>query len=416
MKKLFSTLIFTFCIWQVFSQSIKSEIIEYNFSNLPSTPLPSSVKNYWVIVEPTYIETNKKLLEEYNFEAKKAEDEFMAAMSQYNMDVKKADDEYTKAMDEYNKKGMGAKVVEKVLLNDNTKPTKRNVYMPVKRFVEKPFINSMYNVDALGSTYISIPTLENKNESPLKIVVQMHGYDFTKPKILSQQQSTVNYSSGNVYKGTRINYSAEYSYRHPMSIKAIMPNGKELFNHTPSQLNNYKIVTMNGYSNSEQLNTEVIVKNTEEKVLQENLQFVNNYINNKFGNEIVKRKVELFFVKNKNEAYTNLTVAFNNASTAFRMLVADSVSAKPQLEQSIATWNESIKQADFKDKDALINKDIFIALCFNLLEANYALKKIEDGYAVLQKLNAIDLSSKDRIKKSQVEAEYAELKKRIQKS
>jgi hypothetical protein len=438
-KLLTATTVFFLIASFSFSQNIKDAVVEYTNVKLPLTPLPASIKNYQVSIVAAYEEKNKKLSDDYQADLKKADDEFTAAWAKYKADslagekkypldieeykkkLAAAEKKYTEEMEEYNKKSVGTKFAEKVLLNEHNKPTKNlpsEPYkhlpsIPYKRSVEKPYLQTTYDLPTLASTYFQLEQLQNNPSNALKIIVTLYGYDYTQPRVLSQQQNVLQYGSGNTSTRNVTYYHSEYSYRHPMAVKVITPDGKEILNNTPPQLNAYKISSSQNSTSSPSLNTEIIVKTTEEKILQEGLVFINKFINDRFGAVKEKRQTELFYVKSKGDEYADLTSAFNNASTALRLLADDSTTAKPQLLQAIDIWNKAIQESDINNKKARIDKDVTIAVCFNLLEANLAIRNHAAGMLVLQKLNTIDLSNKERVKKAGYESDYSDLKKRL---
>ena len=439
-QKLFSTLILVALVYSVsIAQNIKDATIEYFNIKLPITPLPASIKNYQVTLVAAYEEKNKKLAAEYEADLVKSETEYQAAwvkykadslaaekqypldVQEYNKKVTEAETKYNQEMEEYKKKSLGSKLVEKVLLEQNNKPVKNlpsNPYkhypsIPYKRKVEKPFLQTSYDLPTLASTYIQLDKLDNNASNALKIIVTLYGYDYTQPRVLSQQQNVLQYGGGNTSTRNVTYYHSEYSYRHPMAVKVITPDGKEILNNTPPQLNAYKISSSTNSTTAPSLNTELIVRTTEEKILQEGLQFINKFINDKFGAVKEKRQAELFYVKSRGDEYADLTNAFNTASSALTMLADDSATAKPQLIQAIELWDKAFKESDIKDKKARVDKDVTIAICFNLLETNLAVRNHTAGMLVLQKLNTIDLSNKERVKKAQFESDYADLKKRL---
>ncbi len=441
MKTKYFTLLFLLGLFSnAISQNIKESAIEYIISKLPLTPLPASVKNYQVTIVAAYEEKNKKLQDEYEADKKKAEDEYVAAIKKfkddslaaekqypldvitYKKNVEEAEKKYNAEMEEYKKKSLGSKVVEKVFLNQNDKPVKhlpsepykRLPSYPYKRIVEKPYLQKTYDLPTMASTYIHLNNLENNAANAIKIIVTIYGYDFTNPRILSEQRNVASYGTGSgVQGGSQIYYHSEYSYRHPMAVKVIMPDGKEILNHTPPQLNMYKIASSQNSTAAPSLNTEIIVKTTEEKIFQEGLQFINNYLNDKFGIAKEKRKTELFYIKKGGDEYADLTNAFNTASSALTMLENDEATAKTQLQQATDLWSTALKESNPGDKKARIDKDVTIAICFNLLEMNLVLRNHAAGMAILQKLNTLDLSNKERMKKAQYEMDFADLKKRL---
>jgi hypothetical protein len=395
-----------------FTQSIKESTFEYTNIKQPLTPLPSSIKNYHVTLVSGYDEKNKKLVAEYNAEQKKAQQEYDIAMKQYPIDVKDAEERFDAEMELYRKKSLGQKVIEKTVLKENTKPIKNLPYKPTLRYVPKPILQTVYDLPTLASTYIKLENYENNTDNALKIIVTLYGYDCTQPRVLNNPKDMISIGSGatSTYKQTY--YYAEYSYRHPMSIKAFLPDGKEVMNITPQPLNAYKIYRSGESDKMLSVNNELLVRTTEEKTLQENLAYINKLLNEKFGFYKEKRKTTLYFVKDKKGEYTDLTTAFNEATSALTLLAEDAVNAKTTLMHATDLWEKALASADVNDKKARIDKDVAIAICINLLEVYYALKNYDAGQMVMQKFNTINLSYSDRIRKNDYDNLYNDLKKR----
>lgn len=396
-----------------FTQSIKESTFEYTNIKQPLTPLPSFIKNYHVTLMSGYDEKNKKLVAEYTAEQKKAQQEYDIAIKQYPIDVKEAEEKFDAEMELYRKKSLGQKVIEKTVLKENTKPIKTLPYKPTLRYVPKPVLQTEYDLPTLASTYIKLENYENNATNALKIVVTLYGYDCTQPRVLNNAKDMISIGNGTTSTYKQAYYYAEYSYRHPMSIKAYLPDGKEVMNTTPQLLNAYKIYRSGESDKILSVNNELLIRTTEEKTLQENLTYLNKILNEKFGFYKEKRKTTLYFVKDKKAEYTDLTTAFNEATSALTLLAADSITAKINLQHAIDLWEKALATSDVNDKKARIDKDVTIAICLNLLEVYYALKNYQAGLQVMQKLNTINLSYSDRIRKNEYDNVYNDLKKQL---
>ena len=396
-----------------FTQSIKESTFEYTNIKQPLTPLPSFIKNYHVTLMSGYDEKNKKLVAEYTAEQKKAQQEYDIAIKQYPIDVKEAEEKFDAEMELYRKKSLGQKVIEKTVLKENTKPIKTLPYKPTLRYVPKPVLQTEYDLPTLASTYIKLENYENNATNALKIVVTLYGYDCTQPRVLNNAKDMISIGNGTTSTYKQAYYYAEYSYRHPMSIKAYLPDGKEVMNTTPQLLNAYKIYRSGQSDKILSVNNELLIRTTEEKTLQENLIHLDKILNEKFGFYKEKRKTTLYFVKDKKAEYTDLTTAFNEATSALTLLAADSITAKINLQHAIDLWEKALATSDVNDKKARIDKDVTIAICLNLLEVYYALKNYQAGLQVMQKLNTINLSYSDRIRKNEYDNAYNDLKKQL---
>jgi hypothetical protein len=198
-----------------------------------------------------------------------------------------------------------------------------------------------------------------------------------------------------------------------MSVKVTLPDGKELFNLTPQELNTYKIYKTPESTTPAPLNPELLIKTNEAKILQDNLTLINNLVNDKIGYKQTLRRTELYYVKSKDDTYKDLLVAFNDASAGLKILIDDPATAKAKLQSAAQAWNTALQESDVKNKKARIDKDVTIAICFNLLECYFALGDSANADKIVAQLNGIDMSSSKRKDKEDYEALFNDLKKRV---
>jgi len=396
-----------------YGQKIKSDQVTYFYNKPPAVAVDKSIKNYQVTLVAAYEVKNQQLLKKYEQEQRAADDKYRKDLAEYPNLVKTAEARYDKELAEYNKKSLGTKIVE-TSLNGSGKPIKQLPNKPYLSLVPYPDLQQVYDYSALASTYINLEGYQNNPENALKIVVTMFGYDHTQPRNMDEQQENVSLGGGNntAYKATY--YHTEFSYRHPMTVKVFAPDGKEQLSLTPPELNSYKIYKSDATTSPARINSDLLIKISAEKVLQENLKFINNLLNDKYGFAKVKRVATLYYVKNNDAAYQDLTTAFNEASSALIMLQQDNEGAKNKLNQACGLWNNALKEADFNNNKARINKDIAIAIYFNLLEAYFATGNAAEGENTLGKMNNINLSMSDRRIKMGYDMLFTELKTRQQ--
>lgn len=410
--KLFSIAFFVLLFLGSKSQNIKDETVEYLYIKLPLSPLPSAIKNYQSSIFAPYEEENKKKKAEYDAKLKAAEMIFQKEKEAYPAKVKQAEDKYNAEMVEWKKKSLGEKVVEKKILGENNKPVLYTPSPPYMQHVPLPDVRTSYDYPVLANSYIMLDGYANKNENPIKIDVTIYGYDYTEPRQLSEQKNVASYSNGQTSTGSVNYYHNEFSYRHTMSVKVTTPDGKELFNLTPQELNTYKIFKTPESTTPAPINSQMLVKTYEEKILQENLTFINNLVNDKIGYRRVLRKVELNYVKSKDETYKDLLIAFNDASSGLKILIEDEANAKTKLESAINLWKTALLESDPKNKKARIDKDVTIAIYFNLLECYFATNNTAEADKIMIALNSMDISSSKRKLKDDYEALFNDLKKR----
>lgn len=402
------------CLLVAQAQNIKSDDVEYRYIKLPLTPLPASIKNYQSGIVAAYEAENQRKQAQYEAELAAAEAEYQQEMQAYPAKVKEAEDKYAREMEEWDKKSFGEKFLEKEVLKENNKPVKQIPSAPYKRSVSPPQLKTVYNHSALAGTYLVLDGFENKDDHAVKIEVTLNGFDYTQPIQITEQKNVIKVVNGTSTTSQEPTYRVEFTYRHAMSVKATGPDGKELFNLTPQELNTYKTYKSAQSSNPIPLNPEQLAKMHEEKILQDNLTLINNLVNDKIGFKREPRKTELAYVKAKDETiYADLLLAFNEAHSALKSLVDDQEAAQTKLKHAAEIWNGALKESDPANKKARINEAVTTMIHFNLLETYFALRDVPSAEKTIAALNTLDLSNGERKRKEQYEALVSDLKKRV---
>jgi hypothetical protein len=393
-----------------FGQKLKEEKISYSYNRLPSVAV-AGVKNYQIVAEAAYEAKNKQLLADYREQKKEATDKYNKELVVYASLVKAANESYDKAMAEYNKKTVGKKIVEQSLLASG-KPQKESVSKPYLEIVEQPKLQSSHDYSTILSTYIKLEGYQLDPSNAFKIVVLFYGFDNTQPRSIGEETNNISTGNGNTSTYKSMAYHTEFSYRHPMAVKVYDPLGKEILSVTPPELNSYKIYKSSASDRQLTSNNELLIKQNEERVLQANLTFINNLLNDKFGYSSVKRDATLNYIKNGDNGYADLTMAFNEASSGLLMLQQDGPSAIAKLKKANEIWNKALTESDLNNKKARINKEITMGIYFNLLECNFAIGDAQGGQNTLEKLNSLSMTNNERRLKLDYDMLFAELKKR----
>lgn len=397
----------------LWAQKVRSDDIEYKYRRLPAQPLNKSWKNYTATLVPAFEEKNRQMQAAYEADVKRADEKYRKDLEQYALDVKAADARYDKALEEYNKKSTGTKILERSVLGDNGKPLRQVPPQPVKEVVPKPALQKTYDYAALAGTYLRLEGFQNDPAGAVQVIVTMHGFDYTLPLVQTVQRQRIDLARGSTpYQATL--YYTEFSYRHPLTLKVLSPTGAELLNVTPPQTNVYKVYKTPESDRIPSVNPELLVATNEEKVLQENLRWVNDYLNDKYGYALVPRKATLYYVKAKGDDYTDLTTAFNEASSGLRLLETDAAAGAAALAKANTAWTAAIAESDAAGGKGRVDKDLRLALAFNLLESYFATANASDASALLARMNGWELDRGDRRKKEEFEALFADLKKRSQ--
>lgn len=413
MNKLIIAALCIFYAFAVAGQNLKDVTISYQYTQLPLQPLDRNIKYYASNITASYEAENHRLLAVYEQDKALAQEAYNKAMVTYHAQSKAADEQYKRDMEAWEKKSTGNKIVEKTVLGANTKPVKQSVYPPAAPYVQPPQVKQSYDYKTLASTYINLEGFERNTEHYVAINVTLYGFDFTLPRQQSVVKDMMRSANGQTQSYKATYYYTEFSYRHPMAVQVLAPDGKEILNLTPQELNNYKIYKTAESETPPSVNQELLIKTYEEKILQDNLHFINKIVNDRFGFASVNRKATLQYVKSKDDTYDDLLQALNEAESGLKTLISDASSAKPKITSAIQTWEKALTESDPGNKKARIDKDVTIAVCFNLLEGYFALGDVAHAETLINKLNTLDLSGNERKLKNDYDLLFSDFKKRV---
>jgi hypothetical protein len=104
--------------------------------------------------------------------------------------------------------------------------------------------------------------------------------------------------------------------------------------------------------------------------------------------------------------------AYNDASMGLKLLVKDESMAAEKLGKALTNWKTALSQADYANKDARIDKDVAIAVSFDILEVCLATANVSDAFPTLESMNKMDLSRREQKRKEEFELAFIEMKKR----
>ena len=408
MKTFLSLLVISIAL-NIFSQNIKSEDLKYNYIKLPSTPIQPRILNYQSSLSSSSDEENAKILAEYEKAKAQADADYDREMAEYPMKVKAADEKYEKAMAEYNDKSLAKKILEKQLLNENTKPVKDYVPVPYKRNVPKPDIKTTYDYPSLASTYLKLDGYSKSSNNALSYHVNMQGFERSQPTVkteVKRESKLVNNTSTMV---DVTYYWVEFTYRNQMSVRIASPTNQDIYFVAPSELAEFKTYKSTSSKTAPSSDYASLFRTVEEIALKENLTFINHLVNDRIGYEITERATSLDYVKSKKDDYQDVEDAYNNAMLGLKSLISNETAAIEKLTKSISQWNTILKESDPSNKKARVDKDLTISINFNLLECYFALKNTTEGEAVIAALDKLDLSNRERKLKEKYSALFLDL-------
>jgi hypothetical protein len=78
------------------------------------------------------------------------------------------------------------------------------------------------------------------------------------------------------------------------------------------------------------------------------------------------------------------------------MFVTSEEQGTLKLNEAINLWKTALLESDIDNKKARIDKDVTIALYYNLLEAYFILRNTTDADTILTTMGRMDLSNRDK--------------------
>jgi hypothetical protein len=387
----FALISFTF-----FAQNLKTEEITYNYVKLPTSPLQPKPESYSSYVTASYEEENKKLMVQYEADKAQAEADFQRETAEYPNKVKAADEKYEREMAAWNEKSMTSKIIEKQVLNENNKPVKDYVAQPYRKTIPMPVMKTSYDYNALASAHLKIDGYAKTNNNVLVYSVTLQGFDHTQPQVKTEVKKEATVANGVSTTRDVTYYYIEFTYRHPMTARVSNGNNQEIFFVAPEEFIEYKTYKSTSSKTAPSSDFTAILKTMEDKVLKENLNTINHLVNDRIGFEVTSRTSSLDFVKSKNESHNDLMEAYTNATAGLKSLTVNENLAIQKLTAAVSTYNAALGESNLFDKKARIDKDITVAIYFNLLECYFALKNSTAGDEIISKLATIDLSNRDK--------------------
>lgn len=380
----------------IWSQSVKSEEITYTFVKLPTNPINPKPNGYQAFVTASYEAENQKKMAQFEADKALAESDYQRDMAEYPNRLKAADEKYEREMKAWNEKSTASKIIENKLLNENNKPVKDYVPQPVRRYVQSPVMKTSYDYNSLASTYLIIDGITKGTANDLIYTVNIQGFENSNPTVVSEVKKEAT-RVNNVSTTTDVTYyHIEFNYRHPMSFRVTNSQGMEVFAASPAEFTNFTTYKGPATKTAPSTDISLVVKPIEDKILQDNLKFINNLVNDRIGYAKTARKTELFYVKSKNESHADLQEAYDAANMGFKLYSSNEQQGSKKLEEAVTIWKRALEESDPDNKKARIDKDVTIAIYYNLLEAYFIARNTTDGELAIKALKGLDLSNRDK--------------------
>ncbi|MUU77544.1 hypothetical protein [Winogradskyella endarachnes] len=357
------------------SQRAMFEQVRYFDVKTPKNPLDASINAYKVVVETPYTLTEEdvktqslKDFEEeksnYSNVLKESEAEYQEKLASYDDDVKKAEERYDKEMKDFKELSL----IERLALTDQGKKPK--LVVPAKpKYIEPR--EPVYRDPNLNDYLIF-------DNQVLADGITLSGYERGEGVLFAIDISKMEFQTN----------GGQTFYSQPSKLTVL--NGATVIDEKTFD-EEFKFLTS---SSSNTINLDRYEKNNVNKIMEE----INDYINSQFGFVPVAATIKIEYPKNKKRDYDILENAKIKAVSAYRKLKEDTSSelrekVRSDLNNVRDIWFSELNKIDYKDKKAVMNKDIAKIIFFNLMKVDISLKdkaKAEETLNLMQE-KRIDL-------------------------
>jgi hypothetical protein len=365
---LFSSLFIFVGSLAIFAQNITSENIDFLILKQPKETIDVANRLLKVTVTSPYNVTaddvikqskvdHQAALDNYTTVVANSEKEFQQKLIDYDQEVIKAKEKFELESAEFKKLSL----LERMSMTDQGKnprlvnPTKPVYVKPLPPVYQEPNLNNYIIVDNnVLSSQINVEGFI-KEGNYLDVAVDIRGVQFQD--------------------------NAGQTFANQPTTLVVKVNGVEKINTKFFQ--EFKFVSS---SPSNNINKPLEEKNHLNKVVA----FLNQYLNDNYGFQSIKKTVKLDKVKNKGQ-YDDLEKAHIYVTTNLKKLQPSeperSAAAITGMQKGIDIWLETLKNVDFKkDSKSDFNAKIGEYIYFNLIRLNLAMNKKAEAEKYLNEL------------------------------
>jgi hypothetical protein len=365
---LFSSLFIFVGSLAIFAQNITSENIDFLILKQPKETIDVANRLLKVTVTSPYNVTaddvikqskvdHQAALDNYTTVVANSEKEFQQKLIDYDQEVIKAKEKFELESAEFKKLSL----LERMSMTDQGKnprlvnPTKPVYVKPLPPVYQEPNLNNYIIVDNnVLSSQINVEGFI-KEGNYLDVAVDIRGVQFQD--------------------------NAGQTFANQPTTLVVKVNGVEKINTKFFQ--EFKFVSS---SPSNNINKPLEEKNHLNKVVA----FLNQYLNDNYGFQSIKKTVKLDKVKNKGQ-YDDLEKAHIYVTTNLKKLQPSeperSAAAITGMQKGIDIWLETLKKVDFKkDSKSDFNAKIGEYIYFNLIRLNLAMNKKSEAEKYLNEL------------------------------
>jgi hypothetical protein len=362
------------------AQSISSETIDFQLLQEPKEMIDAANRNFKVTVTSPYNLTaadviknakadHQQALKDYSSVVTASQEEFKQKTADYTEEVAKAKERFELESAEFKKLSM----LERLAMTDQGKNPK--LVTPTKPAYVKP----------------SPPVYREPN---------LKDYTIVDNNVLASQIGITGFTRGAGYVNIMVDIqavnfqdNAGQTFANQPTKLVVKVNGTEKVNTTF-----FEEYTFISSSPSNNINKPLEEKNHLNKVIL----YLNEYLNNTFGFQAVKKSVKIQNVKNKGK-FDELERADIYIKTNLKKLqpaISDvNTAAYANMQKGIDIWTSTLEKVEYKNSKADLNGKIAGFIYFNLIRLNLALNKKADAEKYLNQLQEnlvyIKLSSDD---------------------
>ncbi|HRZ74580.1 MAG TPA: hypothetical protein P5335_06595 [Flavobacterium sp.] len=352
----------------IYAQNISSENIDFLILKQPKETIDVANRLLKVTVTSPYNVTaddvikqskvdHQAALDNYTTVVANSEKEFQQKLKDYDQEVIKAKEKFELESAEFKKLSL----LERMSMTDQGKnprlvnPTKPVYVKPLPPVYQEPNLNNYIIVDNnVLSSQINVEGF-SKEGNYLDVAVDIRGVQFQD--------------------------NAGQTFANQPTTLVVKVNGVEKINTKFFQ--EFKFVSS---SPSNNINKPLEEKNHLNKVVA----FLNQYLNDNYGFQSIKKTVKLDKVKNKGQ-YDDLEKAHIYVTTNLKKLQPSeperSAAAVTAMQKGIDIWLETLKKVEFKkDSKSDFNAKIGEYIYFNLIRLNLAMNKKSEAEKYLNEL------------------------------
>ena len=344
----------------VSAQNIKRESVSVDYISRPSEPLPSDITSFDVAVEQMY-----KL-------------EYEAEMEQWELDKEMAREKFESESEAYNSKGTGAKLLERALL-DEKKPTLVLPARPVKRerIFDHGMVSAKINMEGLA-----------KGTGGAVVKIEIQAFEGSSPEDAQQE---IKDKAGNIsYK-----HSRSMKYRQPVRYTLTLSDGSIVVDEVIGSSEVYMTHFSNKYASTSALNKSWNQSSINDQLsraaVEAALASINVVLNDRYCFSKKTRPMTIYHAKTtKKVDYTDLSNAALDMQMAIEKYFDNQEAAMEGIGSCIPVWQAALKEADFDNRKARINKKMAGFLYLNLIQANIWLEEYDAADQLFDEMRRLD--------------------------